>query len=164
MVVRGENGDRGQNVPPYIRPPQDKGSVNRKGCDQFNVSADSSGRLVESIFVLEHTLQPGWELERRVVPIRQVSHLQDSAHIPELHPLSSQSGSSELGSDLHKWLDCPGWAVARYRVITGWECGDGGNCENVMIVMTPTPRSSPWDSHQMPSVCCLSLVTFLRPH
>ena len=59
MVVRGENGDRGQNVPPYIRPPQDTGSVNRKDCDQFNVSADSSGQLVESIFVLEHTLQPG---------------------------------------------------------------------------------------------------------
>lgn len=68
-----------------------------------NVSADSSGRRAESIFVLEHTLQPelrglggGWSL------IRHHSHGSETS--PKTR-LSSLSGSSELGSDLHKWLD-----------------------------------------------------------
>ena len=68
-----------------------------------NVSADSSGRRAESIFVLEHTLQPelrglggGWS------PIRH--HSNGSETSPKTR-LPSLSGSSELGTDLHKWLD-----------------------------------------------------------
>ena len=57
-----------------------------------------------------------------------ISHHQAGSHHCILC-LGSESGSSELGSDLHKWLHCPGWGLGAGWIITGWECGDGGHCE-----------------------------------
>ena len=82
------------------------------------------GAVAKSIFVLEHTLlRDACEAGGLPSPItRPGSH-----HC--ILCLGSESGSSELGSDLHKWLHCPGWGLGPGWIITGWECGDGGHCE-----------------------------------
>ena len=130
----------------------------RTSCDDLMISYKCFSRQLGAargvnICSGAHFTARAERLGRRVVP-HQTSQ-------PGLHPwVSSVSGSSVLGSDLHKWLDCLGWAtwlqvgnVAMVEIVRMWWWWLRWHQHSVA-------RGHSSDVPRVPPV----QATFLRPH